>query len=236
MNKKLIMPKHLGIIMDGNGRWATNRGLNRSMGHKAGADTLKKLCLYMEKLGIEYVSLYAFSTENFKRNSKEVSFLMNLFIELFTNEFQVIIDNNIKVIFSGRRENLSKKVLDAMDEVSRKTSNNTGCVLNICLNYGSRFEIVDMTRKVCSLVVDGKLSIDDINIDTINKNLYQDIPDLDLVIRTGGESRLSNFMLYQASYAEFYFSKTLFPDFLEDDLLVAIKEYNNRTRKFGGNV
>lgn len=236
MSKDLIIPNHIGIIMDGNGRWATSRGLKRSMGHKAGANNLKKLCIHMKNVGVKYISLYAFSTENFKRSKLEVDFLMNLFVDLFMNEFQTIADNNIKVVFSGRREPLPNKVLKAMDKVLDKTKDNTGAILNICLNYGGQSEIVDMTKKICQLVIDKKINIDDIDTNLINHNLYQDLPPLDLVIRTSGEMRISNFMLYQASYAEFYFPKILFPDFNESEFDKAIIDFNNRVRKFGGNV
>lgn len=236
MNEDLVIPTHIGIIMDGNGRWATARGLDRSAGHREGANTLKKVCLYANQLGVKCLSLYAFSTENFKRNQKEVSFLMNLFVNLFVNEFQEILDNNIKVIFSGRREPLPTKVLTAMDDIVEKTKNNTGAVLNICLNYGGQTELLDMTKKIAMKVTEGELSVEDITLETLEGALYQELPPIDLVIRTSGEMRLSNFMLYQASYAEFYFPKTLFPDFLENDFREAIVEFNRRTRKFGGNV
>ena len=145
-------------------------------------------------------------------------------------------DRQVKVVFSGRREPLPKKVLEAMDEITSKTKNNTSTVLNVCLNYGGQSEILDMTKRIAKQVQDGSLSVDDINLDTISANLYQELPPLDLVIRTSGELRLSNFMLYQASYAEFYFPKILFPDFLENEFMEAIVEFNKRTRKFGGNV
>ena len=236
MNEDLVIPTHIGIIMDGNGRWATERGLDRSAGHREGANTLKKVCIYANQLGVKYLSLYAFSTENFKRNQKEVSFLMNLFVDLFVNEFQEILDNNIKVVFSGRKEPLPVKVLKAMEQIVAKTKDNTGSTLNICLNYGGQTEILDMTKKIAELVQTGKLSLDDITLETIGNSLYQKLPPIDLVIRTSGEMRLSNFMLYQSSYAEFYFPKTLFPDFLENEFREAIVEFNRRTRKFGGNV
>lgn len=236
MNEELVIPTHIGIIMDGNGRWATARGLNRSAGHREGANTLKKICIYANKLGVNYLSVYAFSTENFKRNQAEVSFLMNLFVDLFTNEFQEIMDNNIKVIFSGRKDPLPAKVLKAMDQIVAKTKENTGGVLNICLNYGGQMELLDMTRRICEKVSHGDITIDDITLELLGESLYQNIPPIDLVIRTSGELRLSNFMLYQSSYAEFYFPKTLFPDFLENEFMEAIVEFNRRTRKFGGNV
>ena len=236
MKENLVIPNHVGIIMDGNGRWAERRGLSRSAGHKEGAETLKKICLYAESLGVKYLSIYAFSTENFKRSKAEVDFLMNLFIEKFTKEFQEIIDHEVKVVFSGRRSPLSKKVLDAMDQLTRRTENNTSLVLNICLNYGGQIEILDMVKKISEQVLNHKISLDDITLDIVSSHLYQDLPPLDFIIRTSGELRLSNFMLYQASYAELYFPKTLFPDFLENEFMEAIVEFNKRIRKFGGNV
>src|SRR5699024_3506741 len=171
MMNDLVIPNHIGIIMDGNGRWAKMRGLPRSAGHREGANTLKKICLYAESLGLKYLSVYAFSTENFKRNKVEVDFLMNLFIEMFKNEFQEIMDRQVKVVFSGRREPLPKKVLEAMDEITSKTKNNTSTVLNVCLNYGGQSEILDMTKRIAKQVQDGSLSVDDINLDTISANL-----------------------------------------------------------------
>ena len=231
---KLKMPIHLGIIMDGNGRWATEKGLARTEGHREGANTLKELVLYTNKIGIKYLSVYAFSTENFKRSKQEVDFLMNLFTTLFKSEFDEINRNNIKVIFSGRRDNLSTKVLDVMDSLVEKTSNNTGMTLNICLNYGSRAEIVDMSKKLCTLYKNNQISLDDIDEEYISKNLYNDLPDIDLLIRTSGEIRLSNFMLYQLSYAELYFPNTYFPDFHSNELDKAIEVFNDRDRRYGG--
>ena len=155
MNKDFIIPCHVGIIMDGNGRWATKRGLSRSVGHKAGADNIKKLCLHAADVGVKYLSLYAFSTENFKRSAEEVNFLMDLFIRVFTTEFKVFEENNVKVLFSGRREPLSKKVLETMDGIVERTKNNTALVLNICLNYGGQSEIADTTKKICQMYKDG---------------------------------------------------------------------------------
>ena len=236
MIEDLVIPTHIGIIMDGNGRWAERRGLSRSMGHREGANTLKKICIYAEKLGVKYLSVYAFSTENFKRSKAEVDFLMKLCIEMFSNEFQEIIDHNVRVVFSGRREPLTKKVLKAVDEITEKTKNNTSLVLNICFNYGGQTELLDMTKKISSEVLKGNLQVEDITLDVLSSHLYQEMPPLDFIIRTSGEQRLSNFMLYQASYAEFYFPEVLFPDFLENEFMEAIVEFNKRTRKFGGNV
>ena len=234
MNKDFIIPCHVGIIMDGNGRWATKRGFSRSVGHKAGADNIKKLCLHAADVGVKYLSLYAFSTENFKRSAEEVNFLMDLFIKVFTTEFKVFEENNVKVLFSGRREPLSKKVLETMDGIVEKTKNNTALVLNICLNYGGQSEITDTTKKICQMYKDGLIKLEDITPEFIQHNLYQDLPPLDFVIRTSGELRTSNFMPYQSSYAEYYFPKILFPDFDNVEFDKAIEEFNKRNRRFGG--
>lgn len=234
MNKDFIIPCHVGIIMDGNGRWATKRGLSRSVGHKAGADNIKKLCLHAADVGVKYLSLYAFSTENFKRSAEEVNFLMDLFIKVFTTEFKVFEENNVKVLFSGRREPLSKKVLETMDGIVERTKNNTALVLNICLNYGGQSEIADTTKKICQMYKDGLIKLEDITPEFIQHNLYQDLPPLDFVIRTSGELRISNFMPYQSSYAEYYFPKILFPDFDNVEFDKAIEEFNKRNRRFGG--
>ena len=217
MNKDLIVPKHIGIIMDGNGRWAQKRGMVRTMGHKNALKNLKKLCIHMADVGVKYASLYAFSTENFKRDISEVEYLMNLFIISFRKEF-----------------NFPKKVLDAMDKIVEDTKNNNSLVLNICLNYGSHAEICDMTKRVCEMYKNNEITLDEIDDNFIQRNMYQDLPPLDYVIRTSGELRLSNFMMYQASYAEFYFPDVLFPDFDNDEFDKAIVEFNKRNRRFGG--
>lgn len=234
MNKDFIIPCHVGIIMDGNGRWATKRGFSRSVGHKAGANNIKKLCLHAADVGVKYLSLYAFSTENFKRSAEEVNFLMDLFIRVFTTEFKVFEENNVKVLFSGRREPLSKKVLETIDGIVERTKNNTALVLNICLNYGGQSEIADTTKKICQMYKDGLIKLEDITPEFIQHNLYQDLPPLDFVIRTSGELRTSNFMPYQSSYAEYYFPKILFPDFDNVEFDKAIEEFNKRNRRFGG--
>lgn len=236
MNENIKVPTHVGIIMDGNGRWAQERGLVRTMGHKSAVGNLKKLCIHMADVGVKYASLYAFSTENFKRDEKEVSFLMNLFITSFNTEFSFLKKKKVRVIFSGRRDPLPKDVLEAMDKIVDETKDNDSLVLNICLNYGSHAEIVDMAKKVCEMYKKGKINIEDINEEFIQKNMYQDLPPLDFVIRTSGELRLSNFMMFQASYAEFYFPKVYFPDFGPEEFDKALVEYNNRNRRFGGIV
>ena len=234
MNDKMIIPNHIGIIMDGNGRWAVKRGLPRTMGHKKAIGTLKELCIHMADIGVKYVSLYAFSTENFKREVKEVNFLMDLFINTFEKEFGFLKERDVKIIFSGRRDPLPDKVLNAMDDLVNDTKDNKSLVLNICINYGSHAEIVDMTKKLCQLYKEGNISLDDIDEKLLEENMYNDLPPLDYVIRTSGELRLSNFMMYQASYAEFYFPEVLFPDFGVEEFDKALEEYQKRNRRFGG--
>lgn len=232
--ENVVYPNHLGIIMDGNGRWAKKRGINRSLGHKAGADNLIKLLNYIYKnTSIKVVSLYAFSTENFKRDKSEVDYLMRLFVALFNSKLESIKKNNVKVVFSGRRENLPKSVLEAMDKTTDDTKNNTRGILNICLNYGGDYEIVDMAKKVAKQVLEGTLNIDDITKEVVSKNLYQDLPPLDFVIRTSGEMRISNFMIYQSSYAEYDFPDTYFPDFDSKCLEESLDNYRKRDRRFG---
>lgn len=228
------LPKHVGIIMDGNGRWATARNLKRSMGHKAGADNLEKLIDYIFNLGIKYVSVYAFSCENFKRSNEEVNYLMDLFVKMFSIKKKIFVKNKIKVIFSGSTNNLRKDVLDSMSKLSEATKNFDSRVFNICLNYSGRLEIVDMVKKISTMIVNKKIEIDNINEELVNKYMYQELPDLDLVIRTSGEYRISNFMLWQSSYAEYYFPSVLFPDFNSDEFDKAIIEYQKRNRRFGG--
>jgi len=228
------LPRHVGIIMDGNGRWATERGLKRSMGHKAGSENLKKLCHHIYDMGIPILSVFAFSTENFKRDEEEVHYLMNLFIRMFEQEFLFLKKKNVRVLFSGRRENLPTAVLQAMDRMSEETKSCDGAILNVCLNYGGQYEVLDMAKKIAMEAQARELAIEDIDLDVVRSHLYQDLPDLDLVIRTSGEMRISNFMLYQSAYAEYVFPKVYFPDFDEAQFDAVIKEFQKRTRKFGG--
>ncbi len=234
MNNKVEVPNHIGLIMDGNGRWAQERGFARTIGHKTAVATLKDLCIYMADLGVRYASLYAFSTENFKRDNKEVDFLMNLFMNVFNKEFNFVKEKKIRVLFSGRREPLPNNVLKSMDKIVEETKNNNDLVLNICLNYGSHAEIIDTAKKLCNMYKNGEIELKDITEDFFQRNLYHDLPPIDYVIRTSGELRLSNFMMYQASYAEFYFPKVYFPDFNRKEFDKALEEYNNRDRRFGG--
>lgn len=230
----MVKINHLGIIVDGNGRWAKEKGLNRSMGHKRGAEVLKDIILYLnrEKL-VNYLSLYVFSTENFDRPQEEVNYLMELFLKWFKTVEKEYTQENIKVYFSGRKEYLKSDIVDAMILLEEKTKNNTGLVVNFCLSYGGRAEIVDATKKIVNKVVNNELNIEDIDEKLFSQNLYHNLPDIDFLIRTSGENRISNFMLWQISYAEFYFPKTYFPDFNLDEVKKAFEEYAKRDRRFG---
>lgn len=228
------LPNHVGIIMDGNGRWALEKGKKRSAGHKEGAKTLEKLMLYTKNKGIKYLSVYAFSTDNFKRSEEEVNYLMDLIIYYFNHKLTNVIKEGIKIIFSGRKQPLRKDVLDAMNSIEEKTKENNACIVNICLNYGGQEEIVDATLKIVDDINDGKLKKEEINKELFYKYLYNDLPPIDLLIRTGKEHRLSNFMLYQMTYAELFFVDTYFPDFLEPEYENALEYFFNRDRRFGG--
>ena len=233
--ENLKIPYHVGIILDGNGRWATERGLKRSEGHKAGFETLKILSKYVFTRGVKVLSVFAFSTENFNRTKEEVDYLMNLFLKGFKNSIKEFNKNNIKVVFSGRKEPLSDKVYKSMKSLEKETLNNTGGVLNICLNYGGQTEIVDTTKKLINDVLDGKLKTEDITPEIFMKNLYNDLPPMDFLIRTSGEIRVSNFMLFSLAYAEMYFPLTYFPDFKESEFDKSLEEYTKRDRRFGKN-
>ena len=231
----LKVPNHVAIILDGNGRWATSRGLRRSDGHKAGFENLKTLSKYVFSKGIKYLSVFAFSTENFKRSKEEVDYLMNLFATSFKTYGKDMKKENIKVVFSGiRKAPLPKNVIAMMSEVEEMTKDCDRGVFNICINYGGQSEIVDAAKKIALEVKNGNLDVDDITIDNFDDYFYQDLPNIDLLIRTSGELRISNFMLWKASYAEFYFPLTHFPDFDEKEFDLAILEYTKRDRRFGG--
>ena len=221
------IPCHVGIIMDGNGRWAKERGLNRSKGHEAGYKTLKTTAKYILDSGVKVLSVFAFSTENFNRPKEEVDFLMNVFIKGFKKDSAFFNKENIKVVFSGRKEPLKKDVIEAMEYLSESTKNNTKGILNICLNYGGRSEIVDAVNHII------KDNLKEVDEEVINNYLYNKLPDIDLIIRTSGEVRISNCMLWQLSYAELYFPKCYFPDFNQEEFDKALLEYTKRDRRFG---
>ena len=226
----LKIPNHVAIIVDGNGRWAKERGMSRLRGHDAGFENLKKISKYILSKGIKILSVYVFSTENFKRDKEEVDHLMELFVLMFKKDKNFFMKNNIKVVFSGRDEPLPKNVINTRDALTELTKDNTGGIFNVCLNYGGRSEIIDATKK---MIKDG-IDPDTIDEDLFKKYLYQNLPDVDLMIRTSGEIRLSNFLPWQLSYSEFYFPETKFPDFTEDDFDKAIVEYSSRDRRYGG--
>lgn len=225
---------HIGIIVDGNGRWAQERGKIRSEGHKAGAETLEKIILYTnQKQLANYLSLYVFSTENFNRSSEEVNYLMDLFMKWFKKAKDKYNSENIKVLFSSNKTFLKPEIVAAINELEEATKDNTGLVVNFCLSYGGRQEIIDATKKIVEDIKCGNITKNDIDEKMYHNYLYQDLPDIDFMIRTSGENRISNFMLWQISYAELYFPKTYFPDFTPECLEEAIKEYEKRDRRFG---
>ena len=229
------LPKHIAIIMDGNRRWAKQRNLETRDGHKAGADALEKIAIYADKIGIKYLTVYAFSTENWKRSKEEVSalmFLLGLYVDSWVKKADT---GNIRLNVLGDISALDKKLQDKIINAMEKTKDHTGLVLNIAFNYGGRDEIVKATKKIAERVKNGEISIDDITEEMISNSLYTARqPDPDLVIRTSGELRTSNFLPWQITYSEFYFTDIYWPDFDEKELDKAIEEYNLRTRNFGG--
>lgn len=228
------MPNHVAIIMDGNGRWAKERGLARSMGHLEGSKTLEKVGMYILNKGVKVLSVFAFSTENFKRSEEEVNYLMDLFVKMFKSKCKIFIKNNVKIVFSGRKVNLREDVINAMKYLEDLTKDNTKGILNICLNYGGQEELIDASRKIAELYKEGNINLEELNKETFYKYLYNDLPPVDFVIRTSGEERISNFMLYQMAYSEFYFTNVYFPDFDEKEFDKAIEVFNKRNRRFGG--
>ena len=224
------IPRHVAIIMDGNGRWAKKRGMPRLFGHRAGVENLRAVIKACVEFGIRYLTIYAFSTENWGRPQDEVSGLEKLFHEAFTNEFPELRKQGVRIIHLGQREGIPQDLLDEIDEAVELSKTNDRLVLSVALNYGSRNEIMHAVRR---MIGDG-LSPEEITEQTISRYLFTaDIPDPDLVIRTSGEQRLSNFLLYQSAYAEWEFPETLWPDFGKEQLLEAIFEYSKRDRRFG---
>ena len=229
-----LLPKHIAIIMDGNRRWARQRNLPVKMGHKEGAETLKKVVRYANKRGIEYITVYAFSTENWKREKEEVDSLMSL-LEYYLDQFSKEADSeNIVIKVIGRRKELSEKLLKKIDEVVEGTKNNTGIVFSIALNYGGRDELTTAIKTIAEEAKNNKLNIDEIDEKLISEYLYtKNMPDPDLMIRTSGELRTSNFLPWQLVYSEFLFLDKLWPEFSEEDLENAIQVFSKRNRKFG---
>lgn len=229
------IPKHIGVIMDGNGRWAKKRGLPRSAGHKRGADIVEHICDYCASLGVEALTIYAFSTENWVRPQAEIDALMELLYDYLLQVEEKFKNRNMKLKISGDITPLTQKIKDAIYHAQDVTSKATGMVLNIALNYGGRDELVRGVKKVVADAMDGKISVDNITEDVFATYLdMADLPEVDLIIRPSGEKRLSNFMLWQAAYAEFWYSTICWPDFKDKDMKQAILDYQNRDRRFGG--
>jgi len=228
----MINLKHIAIIMDGNGRWAKEKGLPRTAGHKKGVEKVRDIAIYANKLGIKCLTLYAFSTENWKRPIEEVNYIMSLPKVFFSSYMKEIMENNIKIQMIGSLDRISKEAKDIFADAIEKSKDNTGLILNFALNYGGRDEIINACKKYADDVKNGLEN--NINEDTFNNYLYtKDLPEIDLMIRTSHELRLSNFLLYQLAYSEFIFSDVFWPDFTNEELDKCISEYERRTRRFG---
>ena len=230
------LPTHIAIIMDGNRRWAKAKGMPASFGHKEGAKTLEKIVRYTNKIGIKYITVYAFSTENWKRTTEEVNSLMTLFQSYLDYYSKKADSENIKVKIIGSRVGLSERMKESIKNCMERTKNNTGTTFSIALNYGGREELLNAIKEIAEEVKENKLEVENISEEKINSKLYTNYaPDPDLLIRTSGEIRLSNFLPWQLVYSEFVFVEKNWPDFEEEDLDLAIEEYQRRTRKFGAN-
>lgn len=225
---------HIAIIMDGNGRWAKSRRLPKFAGHKKGADAVRSIVKTCADMDIEYLTLYAFSSENWNRPIQEVNDLMGLLKLYLTKEIEELHRKNVRINFIGSRERLSENIINLIEEAEEKTRNNDKLCLTLALNYGGQEEIVNATKNLARKVKEGSLDIDNIDENSISENLYtSDMPEPDLIIRTSGEQRLSNFMLWQAAYAEFVFQDVLWPDYTKVELCNAIDEYYKRDRRYG---
>lgn len=226
--------KHVAIIMDGNRRWAKQRLLPSAVGHQKGVDALKNTLKAFAKFGIKYLTVYAFSTENWNRKQEEVDFLMNLLAKTLSDELEELHENNVKIKFIGNLEPLNPQLKKILDNAMTHTENNTGVNLQIAFNYGARDEITHAVKIIAQKINDKKLSPDDITEDTIRQYLYtSDIPDPDLLIRTGGEKRISNYLLWQIAYSEIYVTEKFWPEFSEEETAQAIFEFEKRNRRFG---
>lgn len=235
MNNSKNIPQHVAIIMDGNGRWARSRGLPKIAGHRAGVKSAEEAVRAAGELGIKVLTLYTFSTENWKRPRKEIDALFNLLERYLDREEEKFSKNNIKFTVIGSNEGLPESVRKKLRKVMESTKKNTGLTLNLALNYGSRDEIINAARNIAKDVTAGSLSVEDIDDSVFSAYLYtKDLPDPDLLIRTSGEFRVSNFLLWQISYAELYVTKKLWPDFKKQDLEKAVAEFQRRERRFGG--
>ncbi len=231
------LPRHVAIIMDGNGRWAKKHKLNVAMGHRQGVETLREIIRHTDDLKIEALTIYAFSTENWNRSKEEVAALMQLILDFFKSEIDELDEKNVRILILGEKDVFPDKQREVLIAAEDRTADNTGLTLNICLNYGGRAELVRAAKAIVEDVQAGKLSLDSVNEQTISDRLYTaGQPDVDLMIRTSGEMRLSNFLLYQCAYAEFLFPKVLWPDFSVQDYDEALVAFGGRERRFGGRI
>ncbi|MBQ3252975.1 MAG: isoprenyl transferase [Acholeplasmatales bacterium] len=229
------LPKHIAIILDGNGRWAKKRGLPRVLGHRKGAFNLKDIAVECDKLGIKYLTVYCFSTENWKRPEDEVNYLMTTPLKYYMKYKKKIFDSNIRIKVIGRKDRISKEFLNMINEIEDKTSSHTGLTLTLCIDYGSIDEITTAVKNIAVKVKNNEIEPSDITADLITNHLFtKDYPQLDLMIRTSGEYRISNYLLWQMAYSELYFTDTYWPDFNKKELHKAIINFQNRNRRFGG--
>ena len=229
-----MIPEHIAIIMDGNSRWAQRKMLPVKLGHRSGANAIKELIKSSLEFKIKYVTIYAFSTENWSRQKEEIGDLMIILQNYLENDVNDLIKYGIKIVTSGQISELDPKIQEKIENIKEKTKNNDNMVLNVAFNYGSRAEITNAVKNISQDIVDNKIDISDINENLISQNLYNpDIPDPDLIIRTGGYNRLSNFLLWQSSYSELYFTNILWPDFKKQNLQEAIEDFNQRKRNYG---
>lgn len=232
--RELKIPRCIAVIMDGNGRWAKKRALPRTAGHSAGANNFKTICRYANSIGVKYMVFYAFSTENWKRPAEEVGAIMRLF-ENYLEDVASMVKENMRLVFIGDRDGVTDRIRALMENAEKSTEHATGMTVALAINYGGRDEIVKAARLAAERVKNGEISIDDIDEDYLSGCMYNpDIPDPDLVIRPSGEYRLSNFLIWQSAYSEFWFSNVLWPDFKPGDLDEAMRAYSGRDRRFGG--
>ncbi|MGC9318917.1 MAG: polyprenyl diphosphate synthase [Armatimonadota bacterium] len=234
-NGELKIPRHVAVVMDGNGRWAEEHGLDRTEGHREGRYAARRFVRAAQAMGIEVVSLYAFSTENWRRPQREVEALMELIQTALVVELAELCKNNVRLRISGRREELPEPLQEALRQGEEATAENTGMILNLCVNYGGQVEITDAAKKIAREVQEGRLAVDDVDPEVFAEHLYvPELPEVDLLIRPGGDLRVSNFLLWQIAYAEFYSMEEYWPAFQPEHLDRAIEDYSRRQRRFGG--
>ena len=239
MTENVKMPKHVAVIMDGNGRWAEKQGVTRVQGHNAGMLAMKEIIKRADVMGIKYLTVYAFSTENWKRSQEEVGGIFKLLVKYVASELTELHQNNVKVRILGDYSQIPKSAVDSIEKALKTTENNDGLQFNIALNYGGRQEIIRGAQKLAAMVMSGELKPEEIDEELISKSLYTgdengNVPDPDLIIRTSGEERLSNFLLWQCAYSELAFTDSLWPDFTPDEFEAMVMAFTNRKRRFGG--